>query len=215
MFGSERAAVDSQFDRPAAPVDAVHLDALRLALAGEHRLIQAQFQATQITGHLALADGDIGAAERASTALLDRAMRLDLPNLFLLASSLLYDVRRAQGRLAELLPWFARRAERGERIPRVGAMRAQVLVAAGRYDEAAVLLSELTAGDLAAITPAERPHSIATLAEVACELGDAAAASVLRAVMQPWAALVVYDGTNGPVVPVADYLARLDGLLAG
>lgn len=182
------------------------------ALATRHHLLQPSFDTLKFSGQLALLDGDIDTADRTAGELLDHAARTDLPNLFLFASSLLYDVRLAQGRLAELLPWFQRRSDSSERIPRVAAMRAQVLAAAGHDDEAARLLRELTANELASISPPERPHSIATLADVACRLVDRTTAEALLAAMAPWSGLVVYDGTNGPLVSVDSFLTRLNSV---
>ena len=194
------------------------LDELR-ALATKHHLLQPSFDTLKFTGQLALLDGDIDTADRIASELLGHAARTDLPNLFLFASSLLYDVRLAQGRLAELLAWFQRRGDTRERIPRVAAMRAQVLAHAGHDDEATQLLHQLTADGFAAISPPERPHSIATLADVACRLVDRSIVDrsifdrsiteTLHAAMAPWSGLVVYDGTNGPLVPVDSFLARL------
>jgi hypothetical protein len=161
-----------------------------------------------------LGAGDVDAAARAAQELLARAARTDLRNLFLFARALLYDVRRAQRRLSELLPWFERVHAAGEHIPRVPAMRVQVLAAAGRTEEAAQALASMLADGHAAVTPAERPHSIATLADVAIDLGDTAAAAALRRELQAWSGLVVYDGTNVPMEPVDQYLARLDAVAA-
>jgi hypothetical protein len=184
------------------------------ALVDRYRLVEAGFRLAVVEAHLALADGHIDRADRAAGELLARAARTDLRNLFLFAGSLMFDVRRAQGRLAELLGWFEQATASGEAIPRVPAMRAHALAAAGRLEDAAGALVALAADDLAAIVPAERPHSIATLADVAVQLHDAEAAAVLRRELEPWSGLVVYDGVNGPLEPVDRYLARLDETLA-
>ena len=110
------------------------------------------------------------------------------------------------------MAWFQRRGDTRERIPRVAAMRAQVLACAGQDDEAQQLLHQLTADGFAAISPPERPHSIATLADVACRLVERTTAVALRAAMEPWSGLIVYDGTNGPLLPVDSFLTRLDAV---
>lgn len=184
------------------------LEELR-ATADRHRLTGASWFTSRLDAYLALADGKIDEADRAATELLEAASHTDLPNLFLLASSLLYDVRRAQGRLAELLPWFARRRETGERIPRVAAMRAEVLAASGRLDEATEALDELRRDSYATITPPERPHSIATLASVAVQVGAPDACAELVLLLRPWSDLIVFDSSNGPHEPVAGYLTAL------
>ncbi len=76
-------------------------------------------------------------------------------------------------------------------------------------DDALLALSDLRQDGYAAITPAERPHSIATLADVAVRLGAAEAGAELAALLRPWSGLVVFDSSNGPLEPVDDYLARL------
>jgi DNA-binding SARP family transcriptional activator len=182
-------------------------------VADEHHLVEAGFRASVAGAHLALGDGHVALAERSAGELLDTAARSELRNLFLFAGALFYDVRRAQDRLAELLPWFESVHASGERLARVPAMRAQALAAAGRADDAAAALTDLVADIGTSITPAERPHSIVTLAEVAAELGDAAAARALRPEMERWFGLIVYDGVNGPLEPVDDFVSRLDGLL--
>jgi DNA-binding SARP family transcriptional activator len=185
------------------------LDDLRELVDGS-RLVETSFRLAAVEGHLALQRGDVEAAERAADDLLDQAARTDLRNLFLFAAALHYDVRRAQGRLAELLAWFEQVHASGERIPRVPAMRVEVLAAAGRTAEAADALSVLVADDLARLAPNEHPHSVATLAGVAVDLGHREAADTLRRHLEPWSGLIVYDGTNGPLEPVDTHLARLD-----
>jgi hypothetical protein len=125
----------------------------------------------------------------------------------------LYDIRRAQSRLAELLPWFESVHASGERLARVHAMRVQALVAAGRTEDAAGALTDMVADIHTSIAPAERPHSIVTLAEVAAALGDVTAARTLRPELERWTGLIVYDGVNGPLEPVDDFVAKLDALL--
>jgi tetratricopeptide (TPR) repeat protein len=196
-------------DRDSAD-DALH----RLqAVADQHHLVEAGFRASVARAHLALADGHLALADRSASELLDTAARSQLRNLFLFAGALLYDVRRAQGRLAELLPWFESIHASGQHIARVPAMRIQVLAAAGRTEDAATALTEIIARIDTAITPAERPHSIVTLADVATALTDAGAARALRPELESWAGLIAYDGVNGPLEPVDAFLSNLDALL--
>jgi hypothetical protein len=88
-------------------------------------------------------------------------------------------------------------------------MRAEVLAAADRLDEASSALSELARDEFAAITPAERPHSIATLADVAVRVGAPDLCDQLADLLRPWSGLVVFDNSNGPLEPVDNYLARI------
>lgn len=190
------------------------VDELR-ALVERTRLVEAEFRLGVVEGHLALAAGRVDDADRVAGDLVARAARIDLRNLALFAGALLYDVRRAQGRLGELLPWFERAAAAGTLVPRLPAMRIQVLEAAARTDEAARALADHVGHRFSSVVPAERPHSLATLADVAVAIGDASAAAALRRELAPWSSLVVYDGTNGPLEPVDRYLARLDDVVAG
>ena len=145
------------------------LDRLR-DLAAAHRDVELAFRVRRTEADLFLLDGDIDRADHRADELLHDALGSDLRNLVLFASSLFYDVRRLQGRLPELLPWFDRVTARGERIPKVAAMRVEVLHAAGRDDEARSDLVAMVAGGFRDIAPPEQPHSFATLANVA---GDA------------------------------------------
>lgn len=189
------------------------LDRLR-DLAAAHRDVELAFRVRRTEADLFLLDGDIDDADHRANELLQEALRTDLRNLVLFASSLLYDVRRHQGRLPELLPWFERVTARGERIPKVAAMRVEVLQAAGRHDLARTELVAMVASGFRDISPPEQPHSFATLANVAVDLGAATEARALRRVLQPWAGLTVYDGTGGVLDPVDNYLAKLSRLLA-
>ena len=182
-------------------------------VADHHHLIEPQFRAAAADAHLALIDRQLAVAARAADELLEAATRSELANLFLFAGALQYDVMRAQGRLAELLPWFDAVADAGEQIPRVAAMHVQVLAAAGRVDVAQARLAAMTSDLDAVLIPAERPHSIVTLAEVAADLGDVPAARALQPDLSRWRGLTVYDGVNGPLEPADRFLDRLDALL--
>jgi DNA-binding SARP family transcriptional activator len=188
------------------------LDRLR-DLAVAQRDVELAFRVRRTEADLMLLDGHIDHADRRANELLQEAMGTDLRNLVLFASSLLYDVRRLQGRLPELLPFFDLVVARGERIPKVAAMRVEVLHAAGRYDDARSELQAMVAGGFHDVAPPEQPHSFATLANVAADFGAAIEARALHQSLQPWAGLIVYDGTGGVLDPVDDYLARLSHLL--
>src|SRR5690606_22945518 len=103
----------------------------------------------------------------------------------------------------------------GEDIARVAAMRVQVLAAAGRTGDAADGLRALIADGFAALAPAERPHSLATLADVAVQPGDADAATAIRRELARWWGFVVYAAVTGPVEAVDASLVRLDQTIAG
>jgi hypothetical protein len=109
----------------AAVVDAVHharrADA-RAAIAALRARPSAALPDVSVRidlaeGALDVLDGDVAGADARCRALLDLAARRDLRNLWLLTSALLVDVRRWQGRLAELAPWFERRSGRSGSSP--------------------------------------------------------------------------------------------------
>ncbi len=179
------------------------------AVAERHHLVEATFRAELAQAHLALADEELDTADRMAEELLAEADQSELQNLFLFAGALVFDVRRAQGRLAELVPWFDAVHASGEQIARVPAMRALALVESGRREEAREVLTTMTGDLTSTVAPAERPHSIAMLAEVAASLEDTRAAAVLRPQLVPWSGLVVYDGVNGPLEPVDRFIAGL------
>ena len=229
-IGGELAAIAARSNDPRLTVRATHVELIgawqrgdrsrvvnavdRLRdLAVAHRDVELAFRVRRAEADLWLFDGDIDRADHRADELLHEAMGTDLRNLVLFASSLLYDVRRLQGRLAELLPWFDRVAARSERIPKVAAMQVEVLEAAGRHDDARSELEAMVAGAFRDIAPPEQPHSFATMANLAATLGVETAARALRQRLQPWAGLIVYDGTGGVLDPVDDYLANLSRLL--
>jgi hypothetical protein len=92
-------------------------------------------------------------------------------------------------------------------------MRLEVLVAADRHDEARAELGDIVASEFSDISPAEQPHSFATLAGVATALHDVPAAAALLARLRPWSGLVVYDGSGGVLGAVDLHLARLSHVI--
>jgi hypothetical protein len=152
--------------------------------------------------------------ERRLDDMFELAARTDLRNLALFAGSLLYDLRRRQGRLGELAPWFDGVAARGERLALVPAMRIEVLVAAGRLAEVDAALDSYVADGFAGVWPVELAHSLATLAGCAVAVGHLAAAEGIYERLAPWAGLVIYDqdgGVRGAVDHHLGVLARLLG----
>ena len=197
-------------DRDAA--DAALADAL--ARLAEASLPDVALRVAKAQGDLWVLDGDLGAADARASELFDQAARHDVRNLWLYASSLLYDVRRAQGRLGELAPWFDRVADRGERVPKVGAMRVEVLAAVGRTDDAVDALDAFLVTSFADLAPIERPYSLSTMATVAADLGLADRADVLAGELTPYAGHIEYGGDTGGRPAIDLHLGRL-ALLAG
>jgi tetratricopeptide (TPR) repeat protein len=124
--------------------------------------------------------------------------------------SVLFDIRREQGRLDEMLPWFSMGI--GDERVLVANLHAQVLVEGGRHDEAREVL--VPTGGIQ--RPVEDWYWIAeavTAAELACELGDRDLGAELREQLRPFSGLLSCNGsiTTGP--PVDLHLGRLDLLL--
>jgi hypothetical protein len=192
-------------DRPLLDESIVRLR----SFVDDRRDLDLAFRISRFEGDVLLLDGKLDEAEALVHELFERAAKTDVRNVFLFASSMLYDLRRIQGRLAELSPWFDRVTDRNERVPKVAAMRVEVLLAAGRDDEARTELGELVRSEFRDISPAEQPHSFATLAGVAAALHDLPAATALRVRLSPWSGLIVYDGSGGVLGAVDLHLARL------
>lgn len=197
---SDRAAVEHALTRFRSEADALRLPDLSLRVDK----LECDWQ---------LVRGDVDGVEARANRLVAEAATSDMRNAMLFAGALLYDVRRWQGRLAELAPWFDHVHERGERVALVPAMRVETLVAAGRVDEARVELDWYVADRFAAVWPVEQPHSFSTLAGVAAALDHRDAADGLCARLEPWSGLVVYDGDGGILGAVDHYLGLLDLVL--
>jgi DNA-binding SARP family transcriptional activator len=176
------------------------------AEADRQRLLDLDVRVTKAEGDWALADGRTADAERAVAELFDVAGRHETRNAALFAGALLYGLRRSQGRLAELAPWFDRIAERGERVALVPAMHVEVLIAAGRHAEAAARLDQYVATGFADVWPVEEAHSLATLAACAAAVCHRAATESLAARLAPWTGLIVWDGEGGILGAVDHHL---------
>jgi DNA-binding SARP family transcriptional activator len=179
------------------------------AIADEQRLVDLDVRATKLEADWALVDGRLADAERAVATLFDVAARHETRNTALFAGALLYDVRRWQGQLSELAPWFDRLAASGERVALVPAMHVEVLIAAGRWNEVRTRLDDYVATDFADVWPVEEAHSFATLAACAAAVGHRNAIAALAERLAPWSGLVVWDGDGGILGAVDHYLGLL------
>jgi hypothetical protein len=122
--------------------------------------------------------------------------------------SLLFDIRREQGRLGELLPWIDFLGD--ERVL-MDNIRAQILVEDGQLDAARNAL-----GATGLRRPVEDWWWIAeavTAAEVACELGDRELGAELYEQMLPYTGWLGCNGSITIAPPVDIYLGRLALLL--
>ena len=126
-------------------------------------------------------------------------------------------MRRWQGRLEELAPWFDRLVERGERVPKVGAIRVEVLAATGRTAEALDLVDRAVADGFADLAPIERPFTLGIYAMVTADQRHPGPAAALYDTLEPIRGWVAYDGDTGvrgavdlPLGRLATELGRLD-----
>jgi tetratricopeptide (TPR) repeat protein len=122
--------------------------------------------------------------------------------------SLLFDIRREQGRLGELLPWIDFLGD--ERVL-MDNIRAQILVEDGQLEAARELI-----GAKGLRRPVDDWWWIAeavTAAEVACELGEREMGAELYEQLLPFAGWLGCNGSITIAPPVDIYLGRLALLL--
>jgi tetratricopeptide (TPR) repeat protein len=138
-------------------------------------------------GMRALLAGQLSAAEQHVAALGAAAQRTGIYDFVRAWAAQMCQLRIDQGRAAEIEPWL-RSSVAGERDPGFRAVRAFVLCEVGRRSEARELFERELANRLP--DPAmeiNAPHTLAVLANVCAEVGDAAAAEALYAKLVPLA----------------------------
>jgi DNA-binding SARP family transcriptional activator len=154
-------------------------------------------------------DGDFELAERLAQETLAIGQRGQAENAMHYYAQAIFNIRREQGRLAEIEDAVRRFIELYPAIPAWRTALALLLVETGREDEAR---AELEAIDVAAL-PHDANWLIATtlLAEVCGELGDARRAEELYDALLPYERRIVVVGRAATCNGAA---ARLLGLLA-
>jgi DNA-binding CsgD family transcriptional regulator len=117
-----------------------------------------------------------------------------------------YAARKDQDRLAEIVELLDRFAERFGSIAGARAMRAEALLAAGREDDARVVLSELAADRYAAVgRDVNWLGSASPLAALCATLADAPAAKTLYELLRPSAGMVAVLGPALAMVGAIDH----------
>ena len=120
--------------------------------------------------------------------------------------SVLYDIRREQGRLIEMLPWFE--TDIGDDRVLIDNVHAQALVEEGRIDEARAVL-----GARGIRRPIDDWWWIAeaiAAVELACALDDRAMAAELHEQLLPFSGLLACNGSITTAPPVDLFIGRLE-----
>lgn len=161
----------------------------------------------------ALRLGDLLAAESHNEHL--RRMAGDDFNLLTSWGGQLFRIRRAQGRIAELLPLYRTLVDRLERMPAVVGSYAIALLDTGDLDAAAIAAAPLLADNLAAVRPdGTLPMVLADLAEIVAATGDRDAAELVRARLLPFEGQVLVLSWGVACLGAADsFIGLLDGVL--
>jgi class 3 adenylate cyclase len=152
--------------------------------------------------------GRFGAAE----ALAERAGRAEEPDAPIVYGSQIATLRWSQGRVGEVIPLLEQGVQLAPRIPAYSAALALAYCETGRPEQAAPIVRELTADDLAGL-PWDAAWSVgASMLSLACaEVGDRAAAEVLLRHLVPFKHLWVYNNVvcQGPLSLYAGVLEAL------
>ncbi|MBV9950669.1 MAG: AAA family ATPase [Acidimicrobiia bacterium] len=122
--------------------------------------------------------------------------------------SLLFDIRREQGRLGELVPWLDFLGD--ERVL-IGNIRVQALVEDGQLDAARERLA--TSGLRRPVEDWWWIAEAVTATEVVCELGDRSMGAELFEQLLPFAGWLSCNGSITVAPPIDLYLGRLALLL--
>lgn len=168
-----------------------------------------------LEGTCLLVSGDVQGAEDAAHRTLDLGQRIGTPNAVPAFAAQLFGVRRAQGRLAELVPVMDEIAESGEALPIFLVGRAAVRAAAGPERDARAAIDRAFAHDLT-----EHPRDqnwlamLGTLAPPVARYGSEAQVRRVLAELEPYHDRIIVVGqgatTHGAV---SHYLMLLHAAL--
>jgi tetratricopeptide (TPR) repeat protein len=180
-------------------------------LARELRQPHYLWQVPSLRAMRALMEGRVADAERAVEEARALAEEIQSPNIRIRSLAQLHQLRRAQGRLAEVVGEYARALE-WYPLPALRALLAGLYADLGRLDDARTAFEQFATGGFGAIARAGYwLPAMVGLAEVCAALGDAPRAAELYSLLLPYAAHVVVvnrgDGCEGAV-------SRYLGLLA-
>jgi tetratricopeptide (TPR) repeat protein len=199
--GEPTARFDAYRNRVLVAVEAGDLDDVRRcldgarALEGRYPQRAIDYALDQSGAYLALLGGRLDDADALSRTAFDRSRSLGHPDAYLLYGAQLVGVRRAQGRLAELVAAVDAAPDPfGVTQPYV----ARIHWEAGNRDRARVLWDETVAVPidwLASVGQVAGTHFLSR-AWLACRLGDVDEAARLYPVLLPWA-----DLTLNPLEP--------------
>jgi hypothetical protein len=179
------------------------------AIGSERRHTTAAGWAAAWDGMTALLDGRLDDVEGHTTAILERGG--SHPNYTNAFTAQLFYLRRAQGRLAEILPVLE---EAVATNPLILGFRVALAVSCadlGDLDQARAHFEVAAADDFAAV-PRDLAWSgaLTLLCDIAYALGDAPRASVLRGLLEPYSGQLIVAATGVACPGAADrYLGEL------
>jgi class 3 adenylate cyclase len=164
---------------------------------------------TFIRAWRALLAGAVDEAETLATTALEIGLATGQPEAEPIYAGGLLEIRRHQGRLAEVEQLLAKTVQENSGLPMLRAKLAGLYCELGKNQEASVLLSADMVDGLARF-PRDVAwlHAMASYAEVCAHLGDLTAAPLLYQRLAPWhdQMTFIYYGTGGAV---ALYLGML------
>ncbi len=161
----------------------------------------------------ALRLGDLAAAEAHNEFL--RRLAGDDFNLLTTWGAQLFRIRRAQGRLSELVALYRGLVDQMARLPAVVGSHAIALLDTGDLDTAAITIAPLLADDLAAV-PRDGTQAmvLADMTEVVAAVRDRDAAAALHERLLPFEGQVLVLSWGIACLGAADsFLGLLDGVL--
>ena len=168
---------------------------LMARIAAETGLISARWS---VASHLAwrrLLAGHIAEAEQATTEAFEIATQSGQPDAFAYFAAQIYAIRRAQGRLDEIIDVLDQATVENPGLPAFRAAFAYALCEVERFDDAREVFEPLASNGFSHIPFHTTWLTAMTLcAEVAGHLGHRTAAAVLAELLAPWCDQLAYTG---------------------